>query len=113
LETLGFFKKRQYAGLTLFLTIFTLVFMLLMGGGCAAKSGTPRRSSLQQKPNLALHKICFIEGRRFAWLAPRSLRPSGHLRCASSPPPGASVGGADFLGGAHKNGAGARLRFGR
>jgi hypothetical protein len=94
LETLGFFKKRQYAGLTL----FTLVFMLLMGGGCAAKSGTPRRSSLQQKPNLALHKICFIEGRRFAWLAPLSLRTSGHLRCASSPPPGASVVVADFFG---------------
>jgi hypothetical protein len=30
-------------------------------------------------------------GRCFALLAPRSLRPSGHLRCASSPPPSGLV----------------------
>jgi hypothetical protein len=32
--------------------------------------------------------------RRFALLAPRPLLPSGHLRCASSTPPGISVVGA-------------------
>ncbi len=32
-----------------------------------------------------------LGGRCFALLAPRSLRPSGHLRCASSPPPGGLV----------------------
>ena len=33
-----------------------------------------------------------LGGSAFALLAPCSLRPSGHLRCASSAPPGASVG---------------------
>ena len=37
-------------------------------------------------------------GRCFALLAPRSLRPSGHLRCASSTPPGVSVVGAQTSG---------------
>jgi hypothetical protein len=35
--------------------------------------------------------IFLLGGRCFALLAPRSLRPSGHLRCASSPPPGGLV----------------------
>ena len=37
-------------------------------------------------------------GRCFALLAPRSLRPSGHLRCASSTPPGVSVVSAHICG---------------
>jgi hypothetical protein len=38
-----------------------------------------------------------LGGRCFALLAPRSLRPSGHLRCASSPPPGGLVVSAVVL----------------
>ena len=52
-------------------------------------------------------------GRCFALLAPRSLRPSGHLRCASSTPPGVSVVSAHICGEAAiiRDGA-LRLRFG-
>jgi len=52
-------------------------------------------------------------GRCFALLAPRSLRPSGHLRCASSTPPGVSVVSAYICGeAAIIRDAAARLRFG-
>ena len=56
-----------------------------------------------------------LGGRCFALLAPRSLRPSGHLRCASSTPPSVSVVGAHVCGEAafasSRDGA-ARLRLG-
>ena len=52
------------------------------------KKPTPRRLACESRTT---QRSSLHGGRCFALLAPRSLRPSGHLRCASSPPPGGLV----------------------
>ena len=67
-------------------------------GGFAAKVGADGASPSKSRLALPRRLRCraparFVPngGMTFALLAPCSLRPSGHLRCASSAPPGASV----------------------